>query len=128
MLLKVWLTGAAGTAARLVGVLPLAVAVYASPVTLLVLNTFGCGVAGMVVARVAPNRLRMILAHGVLGAFTTFSAVIVAAGRIGHSLGLVAEDTSRMTGVGLLLAFFYVSVSVVAGLLAFRFARRMARR
>ena len=128
MLLKVWLAGAAGTAARLVGVLPLAVAMYASPLTLLVLNTFGCGLAGVVASRVAPGELRTILAHGVLGAFTTFSAVIVAAGRIGHSLGLVAEDTSRMTGAGLVLAFFYVSVSVLAGLVAFRFARRVARR
>lgn len=128
MLIKVWLAGATGTAVRLVGVLPLAVAVFASPVTLLVLNTFGCGVAGMVVARVAPNQVRTILTHGVLGAFTTFSAVIVAAGRIGHSLGLVAEDTSRMTAVGLLVALLYLLASVIAGLVAFRLGRLVARR
>lgn len=128
MLGKMFVAGAAGTGARLVGVLPLTVAMYASPVTLLVLNTFGCAVAGWVLTRIGPSAQRLVLTHGALGAFTTFSSVIVAAGRIGHSLGLVADGTSRMTGTGLVVSFGYVAVSVFAGLIGFRVSRRLARR
>lgn len=128
MIAKVAAAGAVGTAIRLIGVLPLAVAVYGDPLTLLLLNTFGCAVAGMVVATFDPSPLRSLLTHGVLGAFTTFSSVVIAAGRIGHSLGLVAEDTSRMTSAGLLLAFGYVAVSVGFGLFAFVATRRLAAR
>jgi fluoride ion exporter CrcB/FEX len=128
VLTKVAVAGAFGTAIRLVGLLPLAVAVYANPLTLLLLNTFGCGVAGVVVAKGADTPVRSVLTHGFLGAFTTFSGVIIAAGRIGHSLGLVAEDSSRMTGLGLVLALGYIAVSFVAGFVVFVSARRLASR
>lgn len=125
---KVALAGAAGTAARVVGVLPLTVAMYGNPLTLLVLNTFGCFVAGVVQARLGESTLKQIVNHGLLGAFTTFSSVIIAAGRIGHGLGLVDADTFRMTTAGLALAFGYVFVSVAAGFVALASARRLARR
>lgn len=128
MLGKVAAAGAAGTALRLVGLLPLAVAVYGAPLTLMGLNTFGCAVAGVVVTRVSPSPLRDVLTHGLLGAFTTFSSVFIAAGRIGHNLGLVAAGTQRMTPIGLLLAALYIAVSVCLGVVAFVSARRVAAR
>lgn len=128
MVLKVALAGVFGTAMRLLGVLPLAMAVFSNPLTYLVLNTVGCAVTGVVVAKLHAVEIRQIVSHGVLGAFTTFSGVMIAAGRIGHSLSLVAEDTSRMTATGLLLAFGYIAVSLGFGLLAYVVAKQLASR
>lgn len=128
MFTKVAAAGALGTAIRLIGMLPLTVAIYGNPLTYLVLNTFGCALAGVVIGKLGATELRQVVSHGLLGAFTTFSGVIVAAGRIGHNLGLVAEDSSAMSATGLLLAFGYIAVSIGFGLSVFIAAKRMATR
>jgi len=102
------------------------------PGRLLVVNVVGAALLGLLVPRgnASPTsrRRRAFLATGLLGGTTTFSSMVVAAGRLGHDLGLVAPDSARMTPVGLALAAGYLALSLVLGLVAFTLARRASSR
>jgi CrcB protein len=74
------------------------------------------------------RRLQMLVGTGLLGGLTTFSTMVVVAGRLGHDAGLVVAGTSRMSGAGLALALAYLAASVLSGLAVFLAARGLARR
>ncbi|PJJ73463.1 CrcB protein [Diaminobutyricimonas aerilata] len=106
--LAVFLGGMIGTALRLGGDALLPHEAHAFPWSTLAINVLGSFVLGMLVTRVwpvAPAWLRAGLGAGVLGSFTTFSAVIV--------------SLLEMEGAGDALgALFYAVASVVLGLAA----------
>jgi CrcB protein len=80
-LLAVALGGVVGTGLRLVADLLLAHSRDGFPLSTLIVNVVGAFVLGIVVARVwptAPDWMRAGLGAGVLGSFTTFSAIAVA--------------------------------------------------
>ena len=82
ILIAVFVAGVAGTAARLAIDLVLPVEPSGIPVSTLVINTVGSFALGVVVATVprrAPEWLRAGITNGLLGSFTTFSALTVAA-------------------------------------------------
>lgn len=125
------LGGAAGTGLRLLAAAPLPLALTGlGPWRLLAVNVAGAaalGAVGSIAARRAGLRDALpFLATGLLGGVTTFSSMIVAAGRLGHDLGLVAPGTARMTGAGLGLAAAYLLGSLAVGLIALRIGRRLA--
>ncbi|MGA1774294.1 MAG: CrcB family protein [Nitriliruptoraceae bacterium] len=131
--LGVALGGAVGTALRLAAAAPLPLALAGlGPWRLLAVNVggaFALGARGALAAR--RPRLRgalPVLATGLLGGLTTFSSMVVAAGRLGHDLGLVAPGTARMTGAGLGLAAAYLVGSLAAGVAALRAGRLVAGR
>lgn len=124
--------GAVGTALRLAAAAPLPLALAGlGPWRLLAVNAAGALALGalMSVAARSPRLTAAVptLATGLLGGFTTFSSTIVAAGRLGHDLGLVAPDSARMTGPGLALAAAYVAGSLLVGLLAHAAGTRLGR-
>lgn len=124
--------GAVGTALRLAAAAPLPLALAGlGPWRLLAVNTTGSLALGALASLAARSpRLAVALptlATGLLGGLTTFSSMIVAAGRLGHDLGLVAPDSARMTGPGLVLAAAYVGGSLVLGLLAHAAGTRLGR-
>ncbi|MEY3072563.1 MAG: hypothetical protein RLZZ353_759 [Actinomycetota bacterium] len=131
--LGVALGGAVGTALRLAAAAPLPLALAGlGPWRLLAVNVGGAFALGALAALAARRpRLRgalPVLATGLLGGLTTFSSMVVAAGRLGHDLGLVAPGTARMTGAGLGLAAAYLVGSLAAGVAALRAGRLVAGR
>ncbi|MFC0680476.1 fluoride efflux transporter FluC [Lysobacter korlensis] len=108
VLLAVFAAGALGTAARLAIDLAAPAPGAGIPWSTLVVNTVGSFALGLVVAMLsqrAPEWLRAGVTTGLLGSFTTFSAITVA--------------TVALTGSGALLsAAVLLLVSVVAGVLA----------
>ena len=125
------LGGAAGTGLRLAAAAPLPLALTGLGAwRLLAVNVGGAFALGVLRA-VSERRPRLhealpIFASGLLGGLTTFSSMVVAAGRLGHDLGLVAPGTARMTGTGLGLAAAYLLGSLAAGVAALRAGRRLA--
>ena len=106
--------GVLGTAARLGLDALLPHAHDAFPWSTLIVNVVGSLALGFLVARVwpiAPDWLRAALGAGVLGSFTTFSAVAVA-----------------MIELPLATAAVYLAVSVVLGLGAALLGLRLGRR
>jgi CrcB protein len=104
----VFAAGALGTAARLGLDLVLPAEPGGLPVSTLIINTLGSFVLGVVVAllpRSAAEWLRAAVTTGLLGSFTTFSAITVA--------------TVALTGSGdPLSAAILLAASVVAGIAA----------
>jgi CrcB protein len=124
--------GALGTGLRLVAAAPLPLALGGpGPARLLAVNAAGALALGHLLARSARDPRRRaalpLLATGLLGGLTTFSSMVIAAGRLGHDLGLV-DASARMTVPGLGLAAGYLIVSVLLGLAALRLGRRLGRR
>lgn len=129
VLVRVALGGALGTAVRLVAAAPLVLALRGlGPGRLLVLNVAGAAVLGTLLARRERSPFVRqhwpFLATGLLGGTTTFSSMVLAAGRLGHDLGLVDPGSARMRPVGLALTGAYLTVSIALGLAAFVTARR----
>lgn len=125
--------GAVGTAFRLVAAAPLPLALTGLGAwRLLAVNvggSFALGVLGAAAERRPRLRAALpVLAVGLLGGLTTFSSMVVAAGRLGHDLGLVAPGSARMTGAGLGLAAAYLLGSLVAGVVALSVGRRLGGR
>lgn len=107
-ILAVLLGGAVGTGLRLAVDAALPHAPDEFPVGTLLINVLGSFVLGVLVARVwpvAPGWLRAGLGTGVLGSFTTFSAVALAA------------VTLATAGFGW-VAVAYVAASIAGGLAA----------
>lgn len=130
--LGVALGGAVGTGLRLAAAAPLPLALGGlGPWRLLAVNVLGAvglgAFAAVAVRRPRLGMLRPLVATGLLGGLTTFSSMVVAAGRLGHDLGLVAPGSARMTGPGLALAAAYLAGSVALGLLGLAVGRRIAR-
>ena len=124
--------GAVGTALRLSAAAPLPLALAGlGPWRLLAVNAAGSLALGALASLAARSpRLAVALptlATGLLGGLTTFSSMLVAAGRLGHDLGLVAPDSARMTGPGLVLAAAYVGGSLLVGLLSHAAGVRLGR-
>ncbi len=124
------LGGAVGTGLRLTAAAPLPLALAGlGPWRLVAVNAIGSLALGVLLSRADRDpRLAAalpLLATGLLGGLTTFSSMVVAAGRLGHDLGLVAADSARMTGPGLALAAAYLAGSLLVGLLALRVGRRL---
>ena len=117
--------GTLGTALRLAidGALPHGDAEF--PLGTLLINVAGSFVLGLLAASVwvrpsTPNWLRAGLGVGVLGAFTTFSAVAV-------STVAMVQDGGGMLALGYLAASFALGLgAAVAGLLAGRRIPRSA--
>jgi CrcB protein len=104
----VFVAGIAGTGARLLLDLAIPVSPGGVPVSTLLINTAGSFALGVFVAAVphrAPEWLRAGATTGLLGSFTTFSAVTVAA--------VALTGSGLLPGAAILLA-----ISVVAGVLA----------
>jgi len=127
--LRIALGGAAGTALRLlVGGLVLS-ASQPGPLRLLALNVLGALALGWVSTRPpVPAAWMPALSTGLLGGFTTFSTMVVQAGRLGHDAGLVAPGSGRMTGAGLGLVAAYLMASVALGLAGYLLGRRLGAR
>ena len=107
-LLAVFAGGVIGTAARLFFDHAVPHGDTDFPVSTLVINVVGAALLGFLVARVWPTAapwLRAGLGAGVLGSFTTFSAVVVAV--------VTLTDGGRM-----LLAVLYLALSLVLGFAA----------
>lgn len=119
-LIAVLVGGALGTGIRLAIDTAIPHPDDAFPVSTLIVNTLGALVLGLLVARVwqkAPSWLRAGLGAGLLGSFTTFSAVAV-------SLVTLTSVGEWMLGLG------YVAITLVLGLgaaaLGLHFGRRTA--
>jgi CrcB protein len=127
-MLRIALGGAVGTGVRLlVGGLVLS-PTPPGPLRLLALNVMGAGLLGWLVARrPVPERWMPALGVGLLGGMTTFSALVIRAGLLGHDAGLVAPGSARMTAAGLGLAGAYIAASVALGLVALLVGRRLGR-
>lgn len=112
-LLLVFAGGAIGTAARLA--LGLAIADAGGfPVATLLVNVLGSLLIGIVASRLTQAAdLRVFLGTGVLGGFTTYSAVMT--------------GTIELWTDAPLLAFAYVAVSLVLGLAAAALGLRLGR-
>ncbi len=132
---RVALGGALGTGVRML--------LASGAAALLIVNVLGAAGLGALSGHLGPpgegeaaegpaaerrRRLSALVATGFLGGLTTFSTMVVVAGRLGHDAGLVVAGSGRMTGAGLALASGYLAASVLAGLLAFVVARRSAHR
>lgn len=133
-MLRIALGGALGTALRLLvgaalgGGLVLAADPPGVPALLLV-NTLGAGLLGVVVARPPlPAPWMPALTTGLLGGLTTFSTLVVQAGTLGHDAGFVAPGSARITGAGLGLVAGLLATSIGLGLVAYVVARRVAAR
>lgn len=96
--------GAVGTALR-IGVVT-AVPVTAFPVATLLVNLLGAYLLGRLAGSVphAPPRLRAFLGTGVLGSFTTFSALAVDVVALGHRPVLLAVYAVTTLAGGLAVA------------------------
>lgn len=116
-LLAVAIGGVVGTGLRLGIDLLLPHGGERFPIGTLLVNLLGAFLLGMLVARlwpVAPDWLRAGLGAGVLGSFTTFSALAVSA----------VELTSAGAG---LVALLYVAASLVGGLALAALGLRLGR-
>ncbi|MFJ4998317.1 fluoride efflux transporter FluC [Microbacterium sp. NPDC088619] len=112
-LLLVFAGGAIGTAARLWFGLAIADA-GGFPVATLLVNVLGSLLIGILAARLLQaSDLRVFLGVGVLGGFTTYSAVMT--------------GTIELWTDAPLLAFAYVTVSLVLGLAAAALGLRLGR-
>ena len=110
--------GAVGTCARLLVDLVLPHGGATIPAGTFLINLAGSFVLGVLVARawpVAPEWLRVGLGPGLLGSFTTFSALAVSA----------VELTAAGAGVA---AVVYVAASFVGGIVAAALGIRLAAR
>jgi CrcB protein len=110
--------GAVGTGLRLAVDLALPHSASAFPLGTLLVNVAGSLLLGALVARVwpvAPTWLRAGLGVGVLGSFTTFSALAV-------SVVTLTEAGAGAVALG------YVALSLVGGILAAALGIRLARR
>lgn len=117
-LVAVVVGGAVGTGLRLAVDLALPHPVTAFPLGTLLTNIVGSLLLGAIVARlwpVAPIWLRAGLGVGVLGSFTTFSALAV------------SVVTLTEAGAGI-VALGYIALSLVGGVLAAALGIRLARR
>jgi fluoride exporter len=124
--------GAAGTALRLAlgGALVLT-ASSPGPWRLLAVNALGSFLLGALAGGSMAKRSERwmpLLSTGLLGGLTTFSALIVQAGGLGHRAGLLVTGSSRMTGTGVLLVMGYLLLSILLGLGAFRVGGALGRR
>lgn len=124
------LGGAVGTLVRLLAATPPVLALRGlGPSRLLVVNVVGAAALGALLARRASSprleRHWSLLATGLLGGTTTFSSMVVAAGRLGHDLGLVDPASARMRPAGLALTAAYLTASVALGVGAFLLGRRL---
>lgn len=116
-LIAVVVGGAIGTALRLAIDAAIPHSDAAFPFSTLIVNTLGAGALGVLVARVwsrAPGWLRAALGAGLLGSFTTFSAVAV-------SLVALADAGEWMP------ALAYLALTLVLGLGAAALGLRAAR-
>ena len=116
-LLAALIGGASGTGLRLLADTLLPHTDSEFPLGTLILNVVGAFVLGLVVARLwsrAPEWLRAGLGAGLLGSFTTFSAVMVS---------LVAQTTSGLWW----MAVGYLALSLVLGLAAAAIGLRVGR-
>ena len=107
-LLAVFAGGVLGTAARLFFDYAVPHGDTGFPLSTMIINVVGSALLGFLVARVwptAPPWLRAGLGAGVLGSFTTFSAVVVAV--------VTLTDGGRM-----LVAAVYLALSLVLGFAA----------
>ncbi len=107
-LLAVLIGGAIGTALRL-GI-DLALPVTAFPFSTLIVNTVGAFVLAVLVARVwpvAPDWLRAGLGAGLLGSFTTFSAIAV-------SVVALADAGEWMPAIAYLAATLILGLAAAA--------------
>lgn len=121
-----------GTALRLVvgGALVLT-ASSPGPWRLLTMNAFGALLLGALADASRARRSARwmpLLSTGLLGGLTTFSALIVQAGGLGHRAGLLVAGSSRMTAPGVLLVTGYLLLSILLGLGAFRVGGALGRR
>jgi fluoride exporter len=117
-LLVVFLGGAVGTALRLVLDATIVHRDNEFPVSTLIINVVGSFVLAILVSRlwpVAPAWLRAALGPGLLGGFTTFSAVLV-------SMVTLAASSQ------VLLALVYLAVTLVFGFGAAALGLWMGRR
>ena len=117
-LVAVAVGGAVGTGLRLAVDVALPSSASEFPLGTLLVNVAGSLVLGALVARlwpVAPTWVRAGLGVGVLGSFTTFSALSVA----------VVTLTEAGAGV---VALGYVPLTLVGGILAAALGIRLARR
>jgi CrcB protein len=117
-LLAVFLGGAVGTALRLVLDATIVHRDNEFPVSTLIINVVGSFVLAILVSRlwpVAPAWLRSALGPGLLGGFTTFSAVLV-------SMVTLAASSQ------VLLALVYLAVTLVFGFGAAALGLWMGRR
>jgi CrcB protein len=127
--LRIALGGAAGTALRLLVGAALLSVTQPGPLRLLAINVAGAAALGWVSTRPpVPARWMPALSTGLLGGFTTFSTMVVQAGRLGHDAGLVAPGTARMTAAGLGLVVAYLVASVALGLAGYLLGRRAGGR
>jgi CrcB protein len=138
--LQIAVGGALGAGARAaIGGSLLLSAANPGPMRLLALNVIGAGLLGVLLgaaldpSRSTPAAARLgrwtpLLTTGFLGGLTTFSAMIVQAGGLGHRAGALVEGTARMNGTGLALAAGYLLASVTLGLVAFLAGRRLGQR
>lgn len=141
-LLEVAAGGALGTLLRLAVVAPSAFLVASSALTtstasrpateavaLLAVNVVGATALGVLVGRRHRSawvaRWWPLLAAGLLGGLTTYSSMVVVAGRLGHALGLADPVSGRMSGAGLGLAAGYLAGSVLLGMAGYVVARRV---
>ena len=110
-LLLVFAGGAAGTLLR-VGALALPLGL-SEPVTMLAINVLGAFALGVVAGGLSSSRLRLLLGTGMLGGFTSYSAMIVLAGPSGSEWPM-----------GLALAGATVVLGTLAAMLGLRLARQ----
>jgi fluoride exporter len=125
------LGGAFGTGLRMLWTAPLMLSVRGpEALRLLALNVLGALLLGVLLGARRSHRSWPfdLLGTGLLGGMTTFSSMVVAAGRLGHDAGLVVPGSSRMTGAGLTLAAGYLLLSMTLGLAAFRVGGRLSTR
>ncbi|MEO5921200.1 MAG: CrcB family protein [Pseudolysinimonas sp.] len=117
-LVAVFVGGLVGTALRLSADALLPHGDDAFPLSTLLINVIGSFALGMLVSRlwpVAPEWLRFGLGAGLLGSFTTFSAVAA-------SVVLLAQSGAWL--VGLVYLFLSVAGGIGAALLGLRLGRR----
>lgn len=117
-IVAVLLGGAAGTALRLLADVLVPAPAGGIPYSTLAVNVLGSFLLGAAVARLWPGMppwARAGLGTGLLGSFTTFSAV-----------ALVVDELARDGSIVVALA--YLAASLVGGLVAALLGLRLARR
>jgi CrcB protein len=118
----VFLGGLVGTAARLALDAAIPHGDSDFPLSTLLINVAGSFALGLLVAGVGPNArdwVRAGLGPGLLGSFTTFSAVVVS---------LLALSTSDHLPTAIVYLVLSVVLGFAAALLGLQLGRRMAQR
>ena len=114
------LGGAAGTVSRYVlSAVVHETAGHGFPYGTLVVNAVGCFIIGLLSTAYAghfflDNNMKMLLAVGFCGAFTTFSTFIL-------------ETSHLAKGGEILRPLFYIAISILAGVVAFIVGHRLGR-